>query len=870
MYEICFVFRNADGSIAGKNANGSDIYIHVFQEDVFARFTGPVDFPLNPQTGTNVPVEIRSTNTAMIHLYHDGNHVAQAYDTIMHFDFSPAVTGVHWLKFTAQSGSETITDTLFYIVQEPPIIENLPGGINDGINYINDSTVVLCIYAPYKQFVYLIGDMTNWRIYPAYQMKRTPDGNRYWLSLTGLVPQQEYGFQYFVDFDSKIGDPYADKALDRYNDYIIHPVIYPNLKPYPVGKTSELVSVFQTAQDDYQWEITNFQKPDNRDLVIYELLIRDFHMWHSYFILKDSMDYFKRLGINAIELMPVIDYDGYQSWGYMPAFYFAPDKYYGTKNAMKALVDECHKNGIAVILDIVLNHASGQNTFARLHLNKDLGITLPESPWFNSIIPHPYGYHHDFNHASIATQDLIDRILDYWLTEYKVDGFRFDLSKGFTNQISAEYDDEGNNIWADLGLWAATDQNRINYLKRMANVVWSNHSGTYMILEHLAGFDEEKQLSDHGFMLWCGANTNCQYKQAAISYNDQCSWDFKWGVSYQHYQGGNLGQHNLIGYMESHDEERLMYECLTYGKEYYNTGDTVPQYSIKNKQTALERMALIATFFFTVPGPKMLWMFEERGYDYSINWPAVEEPGVTRTAPKPPRWDYMNEPDRQRLYKIYAALINLKTSYSIFRTSNFEMHTSSADKRIRLWDDGIVGADMQVVVLGNFDVVQQFVWPEFSHSGTWYDFFSGDSLNITGSQTQGQGFTFQYAPGEYHIYTDIKLPLPDLSVDTTDEHIEEIIRNDLRKTVIYPNPSNNSVNINFYNEKKGKVTIKISNLMGQEIRHLAGNILCEGQHTLIWDGTDDKGNLVKNGYYLIKIYSNSKYKSFKVCFLNLP
>ncbi|NOZ04318.1 MAG: hypothetical protein GXO92_06915 [FCB group bacterium] len=95
--------------------------------------------------------------------------------------------------------------------------------------------------------------------------------------------------------------------------------------------------------------------------MIYELLVRDFIDRHDYQTLIDTLDYLEKLGINAIELMPINEFEGNSSWGYNPSFYFAPDKYYGTRQDLKLFIDECHRRGIAVIMDIVLNHTYGQS-----------------------------------------------------------------------------------------------------------------------------------------------------------------------------------------------------------------------------------------------------------------------------------------------------------------------------------------------------------------------------------------------------------------------------------------------------------------------------------------------------------------------------
>ncbi len=856
--ELCFVFRDIDGDLAGKNADGSDIYIPIWTDDMMARFTEPVRFPLVLQPSETVPVKVCTKQTGMINLYHNGNLVSQAYDTELSFNLVPGGLGKHHIWFEVEIGNQTFTDTMYYLVQEPLNIAPLPTGIVDGINYTSDTSVTLCLLAPNKQRVYLIGDWNNWELHPDYQLNRTPDGKRWWIEINGLIPNKEYRFQYLVDFDINIADPYSDKLLDRWNDPQIHQFIYPDLIEYPVGKTSRMVSVIETAQEPYEWQVTDFEKPDNRDMVIYELLVRDWHLWHNYQTIMDSIRYIKDLGMNTIELMPINEYDGNDSWGYMPAFFFAPDKCYGTKNMLKAFVDTCHANGIAVIMDMVLNHASGENVMARLYYNKEMQRPSAENIWFNELIPHPYGYHNDFDHASPYTQAFVDSVLSYWVSEYKFDGYRLDLSKGFTNDVTVTYDEDGEIIGTDVGAWGNYNPTRIGYIERMLTKLWEHHPGTIMILEHLASFPEEKALSDLGCMLWCGMAANEQYAQAAMGYTDNS--DFMYGVSYQHYQGNSLGRHNLVGYMESHDEERLMYKCYTWGNQYFVNDDTIPVYDIREKETALQRMGLVATFFFTVPGPKMFWQFGERGYDYSINWPAVDDPGATRTDKKPPRWDYMEDTTRQYLFNIYRALIDLKQSYKIFRTSNYEMSTSAYDKRIRLWDDGYVNAEMQVVVLGNFNVEEQSVWPEFSHTGYWYDYFTGDSIYIAEGQTEDNGFTFTYAPGEFHIYTDMRLDIPDMSVSNPNEDdLVPGITGNIFNLTAYPNPFLEQINIDFSLSENTPVKIIIYNILGEQIYYKNYTELSPGRHTLEITPRSEQ-----SGYYFYTIITGKDKISGKV------
>lgn len=146
--------------------------------------------------------------------------------------------------------------------------------------------------------------------------------------------------------------------------------------------------------------------------MVYEMHIRDFTAEHSFSAAKDKLSYLKQLGINAIELMPVNEFEGNSSWGYNPSFYFAVDKYYGAKNELRAFVDECHQQGMAVIIDLVLNHSFGQSPFYLLYRDAD-GTPSADNPWYNkeSNIPNKdlqWGY--DFNHQSTYTRALVDSV----------------------------------------------------------------------------------------------------------------------------------------------------------------------------------------------------------------------------------------------------------------------------------------------------------------------------------------------------------------------------------------------------------------------------------------------------------------------------
>ncbi|HQW85526.1 MAG TPA: alpha-amylase family glycosyl hydrolase, partial [Ferruginibacter sp.] len=478
--KVTVIFRNASGSLKQVNSDISDMYIPVYANAEYAvrlnlppfepRYIPWIE-PINVNVGGNINITGVASANSNLTIKLDGSNINTASNANT-ISANPTINSAcaHKVFLEGNNGSVTVKDSFSFYIAPTVTIAALPAGVQEGINYdANNTSVTLVLFAPNKNNVQVIGDFTNWLADCAYQMKKTPDGNYYWLTINGLTPGTEYGYQYLVDNNIKTADPYSQKILDPDNDQYINSTTYPNLKPYPTGLTTGLVSVLQTAEPQYNWQANNFVKPDKRNLMVYELLIRDFTAEHSYQSLIDSLHYLKNIGINAIELMPINEFDGNESWGYNPAFYFAPDKYYGTKNKLKEFIDSCHKNGIAVILDVVFNHCTGNAPQAKMYWDAANNRPAANNPWLNVTAPHPYSVFNDFNHTSTATQYLVQRSLNFWLDEYRIDGYRFDLAKGFTQTVSNTTTVEN------------YDASRVANLKRYYDGTVPNHPNTYMI-----------------------------------------------------------------------------------------------------------------------------------------------------------------------------------------------------------------------------------------------------------------------------------------------------------------------------------------------------------------------------------------------------
>ncbi|MEN9444679.1 MAG: hypothetical protein RIS47_1569 [Bacteroidota bacterium] len=726
------IFRNTDGSAQAKDYGSNDFRVPIYPAGLQMRLEAPSGTPmLSANQFLNIEASTNSGTQAKIYL----DNVYKADATLVGNTASYALNvgtdlGLHTVKVEINDGTTTIFKTFDYFVRGSQVEETTPVGLKNGVNYINDNSVTLVLWAPFKKDVYLIGDFNDWKPTEAYRMKYDATAQNFWLNLTGLVKGQEYGYQYLIDGNLRIADAYTNKVLDQWNDPDIPAAVYPNLKAYPAGKTSDIVSVFQTAKPSFPWKVTTFTPSaigaTQPDLTIYELHIRDFTNDGGIGTIRDAMaklDYLQSLGINAIELMPINEFEGNNSWGYNPSFYFAPDKAYGTEADYKAFIDECHLRGIAVIIDMVLNHSFGQSPMVRMYFDNfgSWGAPSAENPWFNRTSPNTsYSWGADFNHESQATKNFIDQVASFWLTEYKVDGFRYDFTKGFTNVGGDGY---------------AYDASRIAILKRMYDHIKSVNTNAYVILEHLTDQGEEKELMNYGMMVWT-TEPNRRFMDAMKGYDTDNH--FLSSVSYKT-RGANTPTYpNLVTFMESHDEERIMYPALTYGN---NDGGL---YDIKNLNTALKRAEASAAFFLSVPGPKMIWEFGELGYGTSIDYPS-------RTGFKPVHWDYYDNPERRKVFNTYALLNNLRQHYPAFRTSDFNIWEApdgdgnEGAKSIRLRIDGT-----DVVVLTNFSVYPKYCNPQWEEQGTWYDLFANNTYNVDGGNI---GNWIQLQPGEYRIYS---------------------------------------------------------------------------------------------------------------------
>ena len=170
---------------------------------------------------------------------------------------------------------------------------------------------------------------------------------------------------------------------------------------------------------DFEWQTDDWHGRPWHEHVLYELhpgLMGGFRG------IQDHLPELQRLGVNAIELMPIADFPGRHNWGYDGVLPYAPDRAYGTPDELKSLVDAAHRLGIAVFLDVVYNHFGPDGAYIHVFARK----------FFRDDIHTPWGAAIDFRRPEV--RDFFIQNTIYWLREYRLDGLRFDAVSAISEE----------------------------------------------------------------------------------------------------------------------------------------------------------------------------------------------------------------------------------------------------------------------------------------------------------------------------------------------------------------------------------------------------------------------------------------------------
>lgn len=524
---------------------------------------------------------------------------------------------------------------------EAPEVAPAPKGAISGAWDQGNGCVRFGLWAPWKKQVHLVGDFNGWDA-EADPLKIDESG--LWWSEKQL-DAGSYAYQFVLDGETYIADPHARKL--RWADG--------NPEPH---------AIVDVGGKPYTWGDNGFGIKPLSQLVIYEVHVGDFSPEGTFAGLTARLDYIRDLGIDAIELMPVQEFPGDRSWGYNPAYFFAVESAYGSASDLKQFVDEAHKRGIGVFLDMVFAHTTSDGPISRLY-------PFDENPYLGDA-KNPWGFP-SLDHWNDATKRLIKEIQEYWLAEFHIDGFRYDYVEGI----------------------------RYDGVSGMSFISWA-----------------ARQAKPHAYLIAEDIVAN----PAAVVHDTEVDgswhWQFNKMIRAQLIEGDYQGQHygdidgvervltfngdgyrdnaQPINFLESHDEERIIHDVLTLGHNINESGAT-------------RKSELAAIALFTAQGVPMLYHGQEFGAK------AAKTVDVNKLP-----WEYLESDAGRALRGRYASLAYLRHTQGAMHTNNFAVLHKDAAKRtivFQRWDDhGSI-----VVVALNFSPVPQTVTFSFPRAGTFHE-----------------------------------------------------------------------------------------------------------------------------------------------------
>ncbi len=568
---------------------------------------------------------------------------------------------------------------------------DLPADIHGGVhhNLFAPDTVTFALRAPHKPYVSLVGDFNGWdtRANPL-----VTDGRGTWWTTLRTPSSTRYG--YFVAVDEQahawVGDPYATELRwDNRSAWA-----YLAQRPQP-----------------FMWSDGGWCTPPLRELVIYELNVRDFAgCWEhnrprygSFSAMLAQIDYLADLGVNAIELMPIQAFPGESSWGYNPVFYFAPAAVYGTPDELRLLVDRCHTKGLAVILDVAFNHAWGDHPYYHYYppLYDGKGARLANwSPFFHHTPPSVNMWGGlDWDHFRPDTTRYFQDVIRHWLREYHVDGFRFDWVCGVDFDTRAPMSpgfDPYHGISAIC--WAARQEKPDCIL-----------IGEFWQLE---GTHPDKTGAKLVRDTEMDAVWNGEFHHTLDDVlNQRWQWernDIFRAIGGYRDRGFDCAA-QVINYSCSHDEVRPEHEIKYYSGRYIER----PQ-SLTLQEMALRKALLGLVVVMTAPGVPMIYAGQEYGED---------SPRTIDFLPL--AWQKLAVPQHARHAADVRRLIALRRDRAALRGDHIRFYVNHFDReklvRYDRWDDA---GDCVIVAL-NFAGENRFTWLDVPTAGTWVDVLSG-------------------------------------------------------------------------------------------------------------------------------------------------
>ncbi|MRR54093.1 MAG: 1,4-alpha-glucan branching protein [Deltaproteobacteria bacterium] len=526
--------------------------------------------------------------------------------------------------------------------------------------------VAFRVWAPHAQRVSVIGSFNGW------------DGEKHPLQA------EENGTWYADVAEAQVGDEYKFLLTTEQGDF-------KRIDPYARAVTNSIGNAI-VHDPDFDWQGDDFQLAPWNELVIYELHVGTFNdqeddsLPGKFVTVSARLGHLKKLGVNAIQIMPVGEFAGDRSWGYNPAHIFSVEHSYGGPLAFKQFVKRAHQRGIAVILDVVYNHLGpsdldlwqfdgwSENGRGGIYFfNDDRAIT----PWGET--------RPDYGRGEVR-QYLLDNVM-MWLAEYHVDGLRFDCTQ-YIHTVDGSRNRDLPEGWSLLQWINSQVSRKFPGRITIAEDLQSNRWLTKDVGAGGAGFGSQ----------WDAMFVH-PIRQAVITPRDEhrSLAAIRDAICYRY----NDDAFDRVIYSESHDE-------VANGKA------RVPHEISQDDPTgwyARKRSTLAAAMLFTAPGIPMLFQGQE----------FLEGAWFRDTVPVD--WDQRTE--FHGIVRLYHDLIRLRLNRDGFTrglcgqfTQVYHLNDERKVIAFHRWDRG--GPADDVVVVANFlHETQDDYRIGFPAAGTW-------------------------------------------------------------------------------------------------------------------------------------------------------
>ncbi|MFP4100793.1 alpha-amylase family glycosyl hydrolase [Coleofasciculus sp.] len=519
------------------------------------------------------------------------------------------------------------------------------------------SSIEFQLFAPYNKSAVLKGCFSDWQ---DIQMEKGEDGYfRTSVELEDGTYQYKFRVQsksWFLEPDQLVDvtDPYATGVID--------------------DETQNGVMRIKDGQrivDTYTWQHDDTPLPQNHELVIYEMHIGDFsggeddpYPRGQFKHVVEKLDYLCELGINALQLMPMMEYPGDYSWGYNVRHFFALESSYGETEELKHLIDKCHSRGIRVIVDGIFNHSESEHPLTQ----------IDHDYWYHHEPPHEFSWGPEFNYEHYDENldikpawKFIGDVVRFWIEEYHIDGIRYDAAKQIENY--------------DFMHWI-TDQAH----KKAGDKPF------YNVAEHIP---ETPSITNVD-----GPMDGCWHDSFAYCLKDHIFGDTfdldRLKDALDGKRQGFMGTVNIVNYLTSHDQERLMVELADH--EIFD-------------EVAFKRIKFGVALLMTAVGIPLILMGEEFG-EYKPLKPESSKLD----------WTLLKNEESQGLLDYYKGLIRLrKENYALYG-DNIDFFYEDPEAKVLgyiRWND----QGSQLIIIANFsdNFLEGYAVSQIPESGTWHE-----------------------------------------------------------------------------------------------------------------------------------------------------